>query len=415
MNAATLKGRAAAWAMPLANEMAAFARSIILARLLGAEELGKTMLLALSLRLVEMASDVSVERFMAQAPDGGSARLQANLQGMAALRGVVLALVMLALAWPLSALFADGPATYSYALLALAPLLRGFLHLDYRRRERRFDYRGQVIVDGGAALAMLANAPVLALYFGDHRALVGVILIQTATQVVLSHLLAERRYRLGFERLAMLRVWAFGAPLIGNAGLMFLTFQADRLIVAGWFSWAELGLYGVALQLALLPAQIAGRAAASLLAPAFRRAIAAGGLARAAAPSLRFYMALAALFLLGYGLLASPLMVAVYGADFTAEPALIWALGLAAAIRIARTPVSQLAVALGRTAIPLRGNVLRALAILPALAAAVFGAPLYALALAAAAGEALAALRAWALLKPFVTLSDAPETQEAFA
>ena len=416
MRSASTSGRAAAWAVPVANEVAVFARSVVLARFLGAEELGKIMLLALALRLVEMASDLSVERLMAQAMDGGTERMQANLQGFAVLRGAGLALVLVLLAVPMSLGFADGPTALTFAALALAPLLRGFVHLDYRRRERRFDYRGLMVVDGGAAVAMLVSAPFAAQMVGDHRAFLVVLMVHVAALVVLSHLVAERRYQLALEWGYGLRLWRFGAPLIVNAGLMFLTFQADRLIVAGYFGWSELALYGVALQLALLPAQIAGRAAASLLAPAFRRSLAEDDLASAAGPALRGYGALALVFFAGFGLLAGPFIRAVYGAEFDVTPALLWALGLAAAIRIARTPVSQLAVSLGKTAIPMRGNILRALALVPALGLAMAGHPVHALALAAAAGEALAALRAWGLLKPhLVTTHDSAKPVGASA
>lgn len=400
MKTATKKGRAAAWGVPLANELAAFGRSIVLARLLGPEELGKTMLLALALRLVEMVGDVSIEKLLAQASDGGSARMQANLQGIAILRGALISLILLALAWPMSMAFEDGPELKSFALLALAPLLSGFVHLDYRRKERSFNYRGLVLVDGGAAVVMFLSAPVWSVLVGDHRAFLGILFVHVVALLMLSHLLAERRYRVALHREYIDRVWRFGAPLILNAGLMFLTFYADRLIVAVWFSWAELGLYGVALQLAFLPAQITGRAAGSLLTPAFRRAIHIGILAGVAQRAQRTYLALSIVFLVGFGLLAAPLIRAVYGAGFEADNALIWALALAAAIRIARTPASTLAVSLGQTAIPLRGNVLRALAILPALLGALLGAPLFALALVAAIGEAFAMLRVWTLLKP---------------
>jgi ferredoxin len=70
---------------------------------------------------------------------------------------------------------------------------------------------------------------------------------------------AARRYRLRLSRRPRCcRVWRFGAPLMLNALLLFFTFYADRLIVAGAYDWATLALYGVALQLALLPAQIVG-------------------------------------------------------------------------------------------------------------------------------------------------------------
>lgn len=399
MKRPTLHGSAAAWLVPLACECAALLRSVILARLLGPEELGKVMILALALRLVEMTSDFSIERLMAQAPDGGSTRFQRAMHGAALLRGGALAVIVLVISLPMALVFSGGPQASSFALLALAPVMRGLVHLDYRRWERGFDYRGLLIVEGGAAAVMLAVTPLAAFAIADHRALIPVVLAQGVAQLVLSHRFARRRWRLSFERKALSRLISFGTPLLANSVLMFLTFHADRMIIAGFYDWADVGRYCIALQLALLPAQIAGRAAASLLAPTFRRALAADNIHAASAPAIRGYILLGAAFLLGYGLLAEPVIILIYGPDFAIGGALIWALGAAAAVRIARTPLSQLAVALGRTGVPARANLLRASAVLFAFVAAWSGAPLAAMAAAGAIGEVLAALRASALLR----------------
>ena len=196
----------------------------------------------------------------------------------------------------------------------------------------------------------------------------------------------------------------FGAPLVLNAGLMFLTFQADRLLVAGWYGWAEVAVYGVALQLAMLPAQIAGRAAGSLLAPRLR-GLTGSALTQVARQAVGLYLLAGLGFAAGFALLAPPAIELVYGAAFRPELSLALAFGLAAGARILRTPLSQIAVALGRTGDPARANLWRAMALGPALAAAWFGLPLTAIAATAALGETLATLRALhlgrAVLFPF--------------
>lgn len=412
MSEASRNGRLLAWAVPILNEVAALGRSVILARMLGPEELGRAMLLALTLRLVEMASDVAIERLLAQSPDGDEPKFQANMHAAVLTRGAAMAVLLAMIAWPMAMAFDGGPTTYSYLLLAATPMVRAFLHLDYRRWERVFNYRGLAVVDGASALIMLASAPVMAWLIGDHRALIAIIFIQIASQVALSHLVGKRRYQLAFDREPLTRVGRFGAPLIVNSILMFITFQADRMIVAGYFTWADVGVYGVALQLALLPAQIAGRAATSLLSPRFRIAIADGRLAAAVPPAMKLYAAMAIVFVAGYGLLAQPMMLLVYGPGFEAATPLIWLLALAAALRIVRTPISQLSVAMARTGDPARANILRAFAVIPALGAAAMGMPLASLAAAAAIGEALAAWRGWRLVKDGLAAMTTPETKE---
>ena len=412
---ATHSAAALAWATPVLCEVAALARSVVLARMLGAEELGKTMLLALALRLAEMACDFSIERLLMQAPDGDRPRFRNSMQGAVLLRGALLSGLMLCAALPMAAAFADGPGIWTFAALAIVPMLRGLVHLDYRARERDFDYRGTLIVEGGAALVMLAAAPLAVMLIDDHRALVAVFVAQASAQVILSHVVAQTPWHPVFEMAALRRVVRFGAPLLLNSVLMLLILQGDRMIVIGFFDWADAGRYGIAIQLALLPAQIAGRAASSLLAPAFRRAIAAGSLNVAMTRALRIYICLGLAFVASYAVIAGPAIAFVYGADFTMPFQVFLALGALAGLRIARTPLSQAAVALGRTAVPAKANFFRALALPVVLVAAWAGAPLATIAAIGAVGEALAAWRAAHLLHPEISTPTQHRKMEGLA
>jgi O-antigen/teichoic acid export membrane protein len=397
---ARLRQTGLAWGVPLAVEAAALGRSVVLARLIGPDELGRALLLALVLRLVEMISDLGVERLLVQAPEGATPDLQARLQGALLLRGAALAAVLFLSAPILALCFPDGPATGAYAALVLVPGLRAVLHLDYRRAERRQDYRPLAKVELGAALGML-SALGLGLAFGldDHRVLPLALVGQAATQVALSHLVATRPWRVDFAWQGLHRIWNFGAPLALNAGLMFLTLQADRLIVAVYWTWSDLALYGIVAQLAFLPAQIVGRAATSLLLPAFGSARVEGRLEFAARDALRRCVLLGAGFTGLFAVIAPAGIGLIYGAQLAPAPALAAAFALAAGLRIARTPLSVLAVATARTADTARANLWRAAALVPGGLLAAAGAPLAAFAATAALGEAAALLRATRLAR----------------
>jgi O-antigen/teichoic acid export membrane protein len=388
-----------AWSVPMLSEIGALLRSVLLAWAAGPEELGRAMMLVLVLRLTEMISDIGVERLLMTAREGDDPDFIAALQGAALLRGLAMAVMLMLLAVPMAYSLADGASLQTYLALAIIPLLRGFLNLDYRKSERNFRYGPMAIVEGGSVVLMLLALPVIAQALPDHRAMLLALIVQALAQVALSHLVAKRRWRMKIDPAILHRAFSFGTPLVVNAFLMFLTFQADRLIVAGWFGWAEVGIYGVALQLASLPAQIAGRAAGSLLAPRLRVALQDGKLRPLISSALKVHLALAAAFALGFAALAPFAIEIVYGTQFRPSFPLALALGLAAAFRILRTPHSQLAVATGRTADPARANFWRAMALLPALCLAIFGQPLLTIALAAMAGEMLATLRAHFLMQ----------------
>ncbi len=379
----------AGWAVPLAAEGAALARSVLIARALGAEELGRTMVLALVLRLAEMLADAGIERFLMARPGEIGAPLLAALHGAALVRGGVTAAFLLALALPAALLLPGAAGVATHAALALVPLARGFVHLGYRLDERERRLAPLVVVEGGAVLAMLAAVPVAVALLGNHRAIVAILLAQALAQVALSHGLARTRWRAALDRAVLAEVLGFGGPLILNAALMFLTFQADRLVVAGWYGWAEVALYGVAFQLAMLPAQIAGRAAGSLFAPRLR-GVTGAALAEVARAALLAHVLGALAFALAFATLAPAVIALAWGQAFRPDPSLALLLGLAAAGRILRTPLSQLAVAQGRTGDPARANLWRAAALAPAIAAAALGLPLQAIAATAALGEAAA-------------------------
>jgi O-antigen/teichoic acid export membrane protein len=276
------------------------------------------------------------------------------------------------------------------------------MHLDYRRFERNLRFRSALIVDGGSAVVALAAVPLAAAAVGDHRALLPIGLFQAGTALLLSHLVAKRRYRLATDSAELLRAWRFGAPLLVNGLLIFAVFQGDRLVVAYGYDWVDVGRYAIALQLALLPTQVLARTAQSLLLPHFRRAIAEGSLAGRSqaehalaerfAQSRRGFLLLALSFLLGYGLLADPFLGLLYGAEFRVGAGLAWVLALMAALRLLRTPLSLVAVSLGRTDLPLKANLWRAAALVPAVSAAALGLPLLFIPLSAVLGELAAAL-----------------------
>lgn len=387
-------GRLIGWTLPLMAEAAAMGRSMVIAWVAGPEELGRAMMLALTFRLVEMLSDVGFDRLMSQSPDANAPRFLAAVHGAVVLRSLSMAVALLGLALPLALLFQDGPTAMAYGALALIALVRAGQNLDHRRAERSFRFGPTAVVEAGGTLAGLLIAIVLAVALGDYRAIIGAFAAQVIVTVVLSHLVAERAYRIVFDGEFLADLGRFGFPLMLNALLLFAVFQADRLIVAGWFGWAEVAIYGVALQLAMLPAQIAGRAAAVLLTPALRVARDSGQIDERMDSALRAHTLGGVGFALIYGLFAPSVIGLLFGAAMRPDPALSAAFGIAAGARILRTPLSQAAVVLGRTGDPARANLWRAAALVPATIAAAAGLPFVAIAVAAAIGEVVATMRA---------------------
>lgn len=386
--------------LPLTVEAMALGRSITLARLLGAEELGRAMLLALFVRMIEMVSDFGIDKLLLQSPTGGQHRFLAELHGFMLLRGGLSAVAILALSTVLPILFPTGPETQTYMLLAIIPLLRGVCHLDMNRFERARQHKPKFLVEAGAAVFSLILIWPLTAIFTDHRAMAWILIAHAATVLVLSHLIAYRPYVARFSQLAVNNVWKFGMPLVANSGLLFLVFYADRLIVAEAYGYQVLAMYGVAIQLAMLPAQMIGRAANSHFLPRMRTALGTADYSRTWQTTLLVHGLFATITTAGLFALAPALTELVYGVDFRPDRLLVTALAFAAALRILRTPYSLQAIATGRTADPARANFIRCLTIVPAALCAAAGLPLVTVAALAALGELGATVRAVVLASP---------------
>ena len=111
-------------------------RNIIIARLIGPENFGIAATFAITVTLLEMASDVASDKLLIQAENGDDPRLQKTAQFLLAARGLFLAVVLCALVWPVSKLFEVSQARWAFWWLAVVPIIRGLVHLDVKRMHR---------------------------------------------------------------------------------------------------------------------------------------------------------------------------------------------------------------------------------------------------------------------------------------
>jgi O-antigen/teichoic acid export membrane protein len=105
-------------------------------------------------------------------------------------------------------------------------------------------------------------------------ALVGGALVSSAIRMGGSHYLGrERRDRLRWDRGAARALFSFGRWIFLSTILAFLAGQADRFIFGKLVSLQELGVYSIAVMLAMTASQLTNRVGASVVLPAFSRAL----------------------------------------------------------------------------------------------------------------------------------------------
>lgn len=248
-----------------------FVRNIIIARLLNPEDMGIAATFAITITLLEMISNLAVDMLLVQAKDGDNPVFQGTAHLYQVFRGILVGLLIFICAPLITWLFKTPQAEWAFRLVALVPVFRGFMHLDWKRLQRKMQYRSAVFVElVPQAVVTLAAYPV-AIWLGDYSAVLWLVLIQSAVGLLTSHLFSNRPYRLNWDRKYATRLLVFGWPLLINGLLMFGALQGDRLIIGTFYSMAELGVYSVSFSLVLMLASILAKISTSLFLPLLSR------------------------------------------------------------------------------------------------------------------------------------------------
>ncbi|MFN3193131.1 MAG: oligosaccharide flippase family protein [Aureliella sp.] len=385
--------------MHVGVEVLALGRNIVVARLLGSEEMGFATLLAVTLRMFEMASDWSTDRLLIQAPDGNRVGFQSTAHGIEVCRGGLISLLTVGAGAIMATLVASSPPLSAYVWLALIPLIRGFQHLDSKRLQRRLQFKMAAAVEFPAALVSVAVLWPLSALLDDYRLVIASSLFQSLVYVAVSHWLAKRSYRIAIRREFGIRFLRFGWPLAANGLLMFAALQGDRFLVAAWCTPSELARYAIALQLSLMPFLILSRIANSVLLPllsrerqspaVFRRLFIQAALSG---------IAIAGVVAVGEIAFELPTIQFAYGNEFLISSSLVLYFAVAHAIRFLRTIPTVTALADGDSRHPLQVNCIRTIGLFLAVVAASKGAGLTGIALAGVFGEVVSLLASMFLL-----------------
>jgi O-antigen/teichoic acid export membrane protein len=242
-------GGALLGASQLASVVLRFGRSVFVARIVTPEDYGLAATFWITTDLLAMATDLGFTQRLIQARDGDDDGVGAVAQSLLALRGALTALVLLVCAGPIARLFDASEATWAFQLLAVIPLLQGLEHRDLDRVQRTLNFKPAVIAKLFPEIVTTVLAVPIAMKTRDYSTFLYLALISAFLRFCISHLLAERPFRFGWDRAVVGQFLEFGWPLIVNGLLMYAVMQGDRVVISTTYSKGELGNYSVAFML----------------------------------------------------------------------------------------------------------------------------------------------------------------------
>ncbi|HEY0150724.1 MAG TPA: oligosaccharide flippase family protein [Longimicrobium sp.] len=262
--------RGGAWALAslgLALGMAAV-RMVLVARLIGAAQMGTAGVALLVLTTLEALTSLGTE--VALVTRRG--RVEDDLDPaftLELLRGAALSAVALAVA-PLAAQLLSTPgATPLIRVLALLPLLRGLANPAAALLVRGAEFRRLFWWGVPEAVVGLVVAVAVAVLRRDAWALVASALAMQTVGTGLSYAMVRYRPRLRLGGRGARRLLHYGGALNRTRILTFLSLNLDNMLVGRFLGPTALGLYQVAFRVAEIPAVTITRAAARVALPMF--------------------------------------------------------------------------------------------------------------------------------------------------
>jgi O-antigen/teichoic acid export membrane protein len=364
-----------------------FARNAALGYWLSRGDFGIAAALAVTLQLIETMSDIGADRLLVQAREDDQAMLDTAHTIMVA-RGLVAALVLSLAASPTAHFFGVPQHAGLFHMLAWVPMVRAFINLDQRRRQRDLDNSAYLATEVGSQAIALAVLPFLLWLARSPAVVVWLALIQSLAAVKLSHALSKSPWGLDLDKERLKRFVIFGWPIWLSAFPLIIVYQADRFIVGHTYGMEMLAVYSAAFMVTMVPGLVAAKVGHALMLPLLSEKRSEPA---AFAERFRFMcemtVMMAAVYLALFLFAGGYVMGIAFGPNYRGLDALVAWLAVMWSVRMVQAPPGMALMAVGDNRPLLWAGLIRASALPLAVAAALLGWGVVGIAAAGVVGE----------------------------
>lgn len=238
---------------------------LIMARTLTPADFGLTALAMSCVAIVDMVLEIPVTQALVRLPQVEKADLDTGFT-LGVLRGLAIALLLLAVAWPFSWINGDPQLAPVILTLAFAPIARGLASPGLVLFIRELGFLRNFLLETGGKLAAFCLTIATLMLGGGYWALVVNFVAAPVFACIISYRLAPYRPAWSLSRLsdfASFVGWFTCAQLVSA-----VNWQIDRLLLGLGGGKEALGRYAIAADLAVMPTQ-------SLIGPALQPIMAA--------------------------------------------------------------------------------------------------------------------------------------------
>jgi O-antigen/teichoic acid export membrane protein len=366
----TISGSAWLTAARLTARAVDFVSLLTLARFLLPTDFGLVAVALTLVQIVEAVLEIPVGQVLVRS-EAITRDLLDTAFTISLLRGLLLAAAVGICAEPFSFFYHDSRLVWLLLVLSIAPVARGLASPAMVRFAKKIDFRRDLIIEFSAKIVAMACSVTLAVTTRSYWAIAAGTVAGPLAMMSLSYAFAPHRPRLTLSH------WSSFAHFVGwstaSQLVTALNWQIDRLLLGRFVSKTELGAFSLAGDLAAIPEQalvspISRSLLAAFAAVGQERDRLADAYSRAATAMLTIGLPV----MLGLSLLAEPAVRLALGPKWQMSVPMLQWLALTLIAPLFTSPLKSLAMAVGRTDVFLRRNVLELSLTVPVVAAGAY-------------------------------------------
>lgn len=272
-----LSGTSAIALSTIATNLVRLISTICLTRLLSPQVYGITGMLISVFYTINMVTDIGLQAYVIRHHRSDEPEFLSSVFTIHAVRGVLLALTGVALAWPISQILAKPEVAAPLAVSSLIFVIEGLVSLHPFLGLRRGSVQRFAIIDLATGLGQTICGIALAFLLRNIWAIIASMFIGAALRVVAGYaLFPGSRHVFRPDREISRDLWRFSRVIAVSSTLTLILAQIDKLTLGRLMSLSEFGTYSIAGSLASAPLAFAFNYTSAIVYPAAASAWRAG-------------------------------------------------------------------------------------------------------------------------------------------
>lgn len=298
--------RAGAWAIGgrLVGKAIDLVGFLVLTALLTPLDIGLVAMAMTTVLIVEAMLDLPISAALISVRQPSPAMFDTAFT-LGTCRGLIIALILAVVAWPLADLYGEERLAMIMCILGMAPIMRGLSSPRMIIFAQQLDFRWDFVLDVCAKSCSFIATVIAALLYQSYWAIIVAIVVTPTVAMLLSYWFAPMRPRLSvseWHRFSNMIGWSSLAQAISA-----LNWQLDRVLLPRFISVSTFGHYTVANDLSAVPHQALGQPLVRPLLATFSAMNSGPDLQSAFCKACTGYLTLMGPIFLFLGLLSQPL------------------------------------------------------------------------------------------------------------